>query len=108
MNTLQSLVLFMALVSRPQTSSGPMTPGEMAGLVKNYCFGCHSDNLSMGGLSFEHFDPPNLDPAIAAMMVTEVQNGAMSAAGIPKPSAGTVAAFTRGLAAKAADAERAT
>jgi hypothetical protein len=112
MNVLQALLLFIAfggVAWRPQASpSGSMTPGEEAGLLKNYCVGCHSDRRPMGGLSLEYFDLSNADPVVASMMVTEIQNGAMGAAAIVKPDAAKITALTNTLATRAVAAERAT
>ena len=112
MNLFQTLLFFLALSAghspAQASSSGPMTPGEQAALVKTYCTGCHSDSVSMGGLSFEHFDPVRLDPAVAGMMAAEIQNGAMAAAGIAKPDPFVIATFSAALAARAGAAESST
>ena len=42
---------------------------------------CHTDAADTGGLSLEHYDSAKPDPALAAMILSTLNNGAMGAAG---------------------------
>lgn len=44
-------------------------------VVKKQCGSCHSDALTYGGLSLEHFDAAYADPSLAAMLVSKITNG---------------------------------
>jgi hypothetical protein len=50
-------------------------------LVQKYCAVCHNDAHMNGGLSLQHFDAANLDPGLAAMMVSKLKAGALGASG---------------------------
>jgi hypothetical protein len=73
-------------------------------LVQKYCGVCHTDAAKNGGLSLEHYDAAQADPALAAMLLSKLRNGAMGAAGLGIPDPATREAWT---AATAAQAERA-
>src|SRR5262249_17520464 len=45
----------------------------------------HDDIHRNGGLSLQHFDAANLEPSLAAMMVSKLKSGAIGASGQPKP-----------------------
>jgi hypothetical protein len=89
-------------------------PAEVAGiampvtqqnaLVQQYCTVCHTDAKPTGGLSLERFDAATPDPGVAAMMVSKMKGGAMSAAGIPQPDKTTIDALISALSAEAAGA----
>ncbi len=58
-----------------------MPAAEQNALVKKYCAVCHTDAVRNGGLSLEHYDAAKRDPALAAMMLSKLNGGAMGAAG---------------------------
>ena len=58
-----------------------MPAAEQNGLVKQYCAVCHTDKARNGGLSLQHYDAAKRDPALAAMMFSKLNAGAMGAAG---------------------------
>ena len=58
---------------------------EQQALVRKYCAVCHSDAAMNGGLSLQHYDPAVPNPALAAMLLSKLQNGAMGAAGLGIP-----------------------
>jgi mono/diheme cytochrome c family protein len=58
-------------------------------LVHKYCAVCHTDASRNGGLSLEHYDAGTPDPALAAMLLSKLRNGAMGAAGLGIPDKAT-------------------
>jgi hypothetical protein len=58
-----------------------MPAAEQNALVAKYCAVCHTDAAKNGGLSLQHYDAAKRDPALAAMILTKLNNGAMGAAG---------------------------
>jgi hypothetical protein len=62
-----------------------MPAAEQNTLVKRYCAVCHTDAADNGGLSLEHYDSAKPDPALAAIIRSTLNNGAMGAAcnGVP-------------------------
>jgi len=58
-----------------------MPPTRQNALVQQYCAVCHTDAAKNGGLSLEHYDAAQADPALAAMLLSKLRNGAMGAAG---------------------------
>ena len=68
-----------------------MPPAQQNALVQKYCAVCHTDATRNGGLSLEHYDAAQANPALAAMLLTKLRNGAMGAAGlgVPDPAAQT-------------------
>jgi cytochrome c551/c552 len=81
-----------------------MPPAQQNALVQKYCAVCHTDEAKNGGLSLEHYDAAQANPALAAMLLSKLQNGAMGAAGLGIPDTATRDAW---VAATAAQAERA-
>jgi cytochrome c551/c552 len=81
-----------------------MPAARQNALVQKYCAVCHTDAAKNGGLSLEHYDAAQADPALAAMLLSKLRNGAMGAAGLGIPDPATREAWT---AATAAQAERA-
>jgi hypothetical protein len=76
-----------------------MSPAQQNSLVRTYCAVCHTDAAKNGGLSLQHYDAAQPDPALAAMLLSKLRNGAMGAAGLGIPDKATrdawVAATTR-------------
>jgi hypothetical protein len=81
-----------------------MPPVQQNALVNKYCAVCHTDAVKNGGLSLEHYDAAQPNPALAAMLLSKLRNGAMGAAGLGIPDTTTRDAW---VAATAAQAERA-
>jgi len=81
-----------------------MPPAQQNSLVQKYCAVCHTDAAKNGGLSLEHYDAAQANPALAAMLLSKLRNGAMGAAGLGIPDTATRDAW---VAATAAQAERA-
>lgn len=73
------LTFGLAALSAPLWATMP--PAEQNALVKQYCAVCHNDKAVNGGLSLEHYDAAKRDPALAAMLLSKLNNGAMGAAG---------------------------
>ena len=82
-----------------------MPPAQQNMLVQKYCAVCHTDAAKNGGLSLEHYDATQGNPALAAMLLSKLRNGAMGAAGLGIPDPATRDAW---VMATAAQAERAT
>jgi hypothetical protein len=70
-----------------------------AGLVKQYCSGCHNDKLKTAGVSFDGLDParPELHAGVWERTLRKVRSGQMPPAGLPRPEPRLAAAFTDGL-----------
>jgi mono/diheme cytochrome c family protein len=66
-----------------------LSPARQNSLVRTYCTVCHTDAAKNGGLSLEHYDAAQADPALAAMLLSKLRNGAMGAAGLGIPDKGT-------------------
>src|SRR5215831_846367 len=66
-----------------------MPAAEQNALLRRYCAVCHTDTAMNGGLSLQHYDAAKRDPALAAMMLSKLNNGAMGAAGdgVPEKAA---------------------
>jgi hypothetical protein len=99
------VVLTMAgrfAISAP--AAGVMPPPQQNALVEKYCAVCHTDAAKNGGLSLEHYDAAQPNPALAVMLLSKLHNGAMGAAGLGMPDTATRDAW---VAATAVQAERA-
>ena len=73
-----------------------MPAAQQNGLIQKYCAVCHTDAAKNGGLSLQHYDAAAGDPALAAMLLSKLQNGAMGAAGAGVPDKPTQAALDSG------------
>lgn len=84
---------------RPADAINDAMPAvQQNALVQKYCVGCHKGATPGGGLSLEAFDASREDPGLARMIVTKIsKDGAMAAAGVPKPDAPTMEAFLGAL-----------
>lgn len=78
------LTFGFATMSAPLWAAMP--PAQQNALVKQYCAVCHTDAARNGGLSLEHYDAAKRDPALAAMILSKLNAGAMGAAGIGVPN----------------------
>jgi hypothetical protein len=85
-------------------ASDAMPVAQQNALVRQYCAVCHTDAAKNGGLSLEHYDAAQANPALAAMLLSKLQNGAMGAAGVGIPDKAIQDPW---VAATAAQAERA-
>ena len=83
-------------------AAGLMPPVQQNSLVQKYCAVCHTDTARNGGLSLEHYDAAQVNPALAAMLLSKLRNGAMGAAGLGIPDSDTQNAW---IAATMAQAE---
>jgi hypothetical protein len=89
----------------PAPAADLMPASQQNALVLRHCVGCHKGATPAGALSFEAFDAARPDPSVAGMMLVKITaDGAMSAAGVPKPDAPTMDAFVGSLSAAAANA----
>jgi hypothetical protein len=106
------LVLGWALIPAKHIAqdvrSVELTVSQQDALIKKYCVVCHNDVLLVGGMSLEHVDPANPDPAIAGMMAGKIDGGAMGASGVDKPDRALGVALSRALRAKSTGAEAST
>lgn len=89
---------------RVRAASGTMPAAQQNELVAKYCAVCHKDADRQGGLSLEKFDATDLDPSLAAMMVSKLKGKAMGASGAPLPDRATQDAFLAALAEESAGA----
>ncbi len=94
------LVGFLATVAAGEE----LSPAQQNALVRTYCAVCHTDAANNGGLSLEHYDAARLDPALAAMVLSKLRNGAMSAAGLGIPDKPTREAWVAATTTQAAGA----
>jgi hypothetical protein len=83
-------------------ASEAFSVAQQNALVHKYCAVCHTDASRNGGLSLEHYDAATPDPALAAVLLNKLRNGAMGAAGLGIPDKATGDAW---IAATAAQAE---
>jgi len=81
-----------------------MPPAQQNALVHKYCAVCHTDAAKNGGLSLQHYDAAQVNPPLAAMLLSKLRNGAMGAAGVGIPDPATRDAW---VVATTAQAERA-
>jgi hypothetical protein len=82
-----------------------MPSAEQNALVKKYCAVCHTDASKNGGLSLEHYDAAHRNPALAAMMLSKLNNGAMGAAGNGVPDHAAQRAWLESTKEQAAGAK---
>jgi hypothetical protein len=73
------IAVAVAAISTPVWAAMPVV--EQNALVAKYCAVCHTDAAMNGGLSLQRYDAAKRDPALAAMILSKLTNGAMGAAG---------------------------
>ena len=73
-------------------------------LIKQHCAVCHTDSTQNGGLTLQHFDAAKADPSLAAMLLSKLRGGAMSAAGLPFEKS-DAEALEMAMVAKSAEAQ---
>src|SRR5262249_28425451 len=66
---------------------------------------CHTDAAMNGGLSLQHYDAAKRDPALAAMILSKLRNGAMGAAGHGVPDKSAQRAWVESTMEQAAGAK---
>jgi hypothetical protein len=86
------------------TASNRMPASRQNALVQQYCAVCHNAANPTGGLSLDTFDAASPDPGVAAMMVSKLKGGAMSASGQAMPDKATLDALVTALTSEAAGA----
>src|SRR5215467_12693957 len=107
-----SSIVLAAVMTLPAVAYGqgrvaePMPVVQQNALVQKYCAVCHDDVHRNGGLSLQHFDASNVDPSLAAMMVSKLKTGAIGAAGLARPDQATEDAFFKALDAESKGADK--
>ena len=98
MQTIQKCSQLAALIAL-LAAHVPLTAAETRPLVTQYCVGCHSQKAKMAGVSLEGLDPskPGEHAAVWEKVLRKVKAGQMPPAGLPRPPAAAVAAFTKSL-----------
>jgi hypothetical protein len=89
------VVLSACLIAAPAFSSDLMPASQQNHLIEQYCAVCHTDASMNGGLSLQHYNAADPNPALAAMLLTKLENGAMGAAGSGVPDKPTQEAWIR-------------
>jgi len=84
-----SLAAIIAASLVAVAAAAEMSPAQQNSLVRTYCAVCHTDAAKNGGLSLQHYDAAEPDPALAAMLLSKLRNGAMGAAGLGIPDKAT-------------------
>jgi len=102
-------VFLLATIAGCFAASAPaaelIPPAQQNALVQKYCAVCHTDAAKNGGLSLEHYDAAQANPALAAMLLSKLRNGAMGAAGLGIPEPATRDAWVAATTAQAEGAE---
>src|SRR6266566_3250365 len=70
-----------------------MPTARQNALVQKYCAVCHTDAAKNGGLSLEHYDAAQADPALTAMLLSKLTGGVLLKTAIEAPSNASAAAF---------------
>src|SRR5215831_1275851 len=81
-----------------------MPAAEQNALLRRYCAVCHTDTAMNGGLSLQHYDAAKRDPALAAMILSKLRNGAMGAAGNGVPDKAAQQAWVQATTEQASGA----
>jgi hypothetical protein len=101
-------VVWVAVIMGRFAGSAPaaelLPAAQQNALVQKYCAVCHTDAVRNGGLSLEHYDAAQVNPALAAMLLSKLQNNAMGAAGLGIPDKATRDAWVAATASQAAGA----
>ncbi len=87
------LCFFMNAAGASVVAQQPSSGGEFdeAGLVKQYCLGCHNDSLETGGLSLEGVDITDVaaHPEVWEKVVKKLRTGSMPPQPRPRPDRST-------------------
>jgi hypothetical protein len=95
-------------LAQRQSSSAPgavsvqpalMTLDAQKALTRQYCAGCHNENLKSGGMSLTELDLAHVEknPELAEKIIRKLRVGVMPPAGKPRPPATTVREFVKVL-----------
>jgi hypothetical protein len=86
-----------AVLTRPQPAGMPVE--DQSALVKQYCMGCHNDNVKSGGIALSKLDlaHPDQNPELAERVIRQVKAGQMPKVGSPRPSADVLKKFSTTL-----------
>ena len=84
--------------AQPQPPSA-MTVEAQQALVKQYCAGCHNQNLKSGGMSLTDLDLAHVEnnPELAEKVIKKLRVGLMPPSGRPRPEAATMKSFVSAL-----------
>jgi hypothetical protein len=83
--TVTTVVALNLTAYAAQETQNRLTASQQNALVQKYCAVCHDDAHRNGGLTLQHFDASQVDPSLAAMMVSKLNSGALGAAGLELP-----------------------
>jgi hypothetical protein len=106
--TLLAATIFPSKSALSQTSAQPVPTSQAAnaphaltprGLVEQYCVVCHNQKTLTAGVSLEgiDFSNPAANAAIMERVLRKVRTGEMPPAGMPRPPAPVLTAFTKSL-----------
>lgn len=98
------ILLTLGLAATYAPLRAAMPTAEQNVLVKKYCAVCHTDAAMNGGLSLQYYDAAKRDPALAAMILSKLNAGAMGAAGIGVPDKASKEAWLASTKEQAAGA----
>src|ERR1700684_4133513 len=78
---------------------GQLSISEQASLTDRYCAGCHNDKLKSGGFSWKSVDlaHPEQSAEQVEKVIRKVRAAMMPPAGMPRPDAAAMTAFTNSL-----------
>jgi mono/diheme cytochrome c family protein len=89
---------------RPGTSPAPVapavvTPDAYAGLIAQYCAGCHNDRLKSGIMTLTALDLQHVErnAELAEKVIRKLRGGLMPPAGVRRPDHDSAAAFVASL-----------
>jgi hypothetical protein len=68
-------VAVLALLLPGLLSAATMPPAQQNIVLQRYCGVCHDDAQMQGGLTVQHFDAANPEPAVAAMLLSKLTDG---------------------------------
>jgi hypothetical protein len=87
------------LVPAQSVGTGEARAGVAAGVIDQYCIGCHSERTQAGSLVLEGLDPEAVGPAIDTWekVVRKLRGGVMPPVGRPRPDGATYRRLIAGL-----------
>ena len=79
------------LGTQSQSTSDPLTPTEVRGVVDQYCITCHSQNLQTAGLDLQTLDLADAgsNAEVLEKVIAKIRAGSMPPPGIPRPDEAT-------------------
>jgi cytochrome c551/c552 len=89
-----------AAPGRTQATAAPaMSVESQNAMLKQYCSGCHNDQLKTGNMSLSEIDLAHVDKnlELAEKMIRKLRVGVMPPAGMPRPPADQVKLFLSSL-----------